>query len=91
MTACLAAPHIAIPALLAIFLPTLVLSPPSLAIDLCCHFETPPIPGFPIILPLGAILGPLSATVDTILALIQSIVDLVNSLLDQLQFSCPLE
>lgn len=89
--ACLAAPTIPYPPLLSLFLPTLTLSPPSLSVDLCCQFETPPIPGFPIILPLGAILGPLSATVDAIVALIKTIIDLVNSLLDQLQFSCPLE
>lgn len=89
--ACLAAPTIPYPPLLSLFLPTLSLSPPSLAVDLCCHFETPPIPGFPILLPLGAILGPLSATVDAIMALIDALIDLINSLLDSLAFSCPLE
>ena len=89
--ACLAAPKLPLPPGLSLLLPTLSLSPPSLAVDLCCHFETPPIPGFPIILPLGAILGPLSATVDAILAVISAAVALLNALLDQLQFSCPLE
>lgn len=89
--ACLSAPAIPYPPGLSLLLPDLVLSPPSLEVDLCCHFETPPIPGFPIILPLGAILGPLSATVDAIMAVIATVIDLLNALLDELQFSCPLE
>ncbi len=88
---CISAPTLPTPPGLSLLLPDLVLSPPSLDVTLCCHFELPPIPGFPIILPLGAILAPLGAAVDAIMAVIATVIDLLNSLLDLLQFSCPLE
>jgi hypothetical protein len=90
---CLAAPRLPTPdAAIAVLLPTLNLSVPPVGVSFCCTFETPPIPGFPIILPLGAVLALLGAAGDAILATIASVIDLLNSLLDQIPpVNCPLD
>lgn len=91
---CLAAPRLPYPPGLSILLPTLSFSLPGLGIAFCCAFETPPIPGFPIVLPLGAIFAALGAAsaLDAVIATIDSIVDLINSLIDQIPAAnCPFD
>lgn len=89
--ACLSVPALPYPNL-SLFLPTLSLSVPTFGLNLCCTFETPPIPGFPIILPVGAILALLGPAGDAVIATILAVVDLLNALLDQIPpVSCPLD
>lgn len=94
---CVAAPRLTPPtAAIDLLLPTLSFSLPTLGAQFCCAFETPPIPGFPLVLPLGAILKAIETAapgaLDTVIALIDSLVDLLNSLLDQIPpIDCPFD
>lgn len=89
--ACLQAPRLPYPDL-SLFIPSISLPDPSLAIDFCCKFKTPPIPGFPIVIPIAAILAALGAAGDTVIALIDQIVDLLNSILDLIPpINCPID
>lgn len=77
---------------ISILLPTLSFSPPTLAVDFCCAVETPPIPGFPIILPIGSLPIPgVALIVSTAMTIINTAIDELNALLDQIQVECPLE
>lgn len=88
---CVAAPTLPLPPGLDALLPVLVLSPPPApGLNFCCTFEVPPIPGTPIILPLGSVPG-MAVILQPVLTVIMAIIDLLNALLDELQFSCPLD
>ncbi len=90
--ACLSAPKIPPPPGLSLLLPPLALAIPSFTLNLCCTFETPQPPGFPIILPLGLLIPAGAAVlIQAAMAAIMAAIDKLNSLLDELQFSCPLE
>lgn len=90
---CLAAPKIpSLDAAISILLPDLSFSPPTLGVEFCCAVETPPIPGFPIILPIGSLPIPgVALIVSTAMTIINTAIDQLNELLDQLQVECPLE
>lgn len=62
---------------------------PTLGIKLCCNFSTPPIPGFPILLPLGAVPG-IAVALKGIMPALMTYIDTVNATLDVLSFDCPL-
>lgn len=88
---CLAAPRLPnVSVALAILLPTLSFSAPSLGVNFCCALETPPIPGFPIVLPLGVITG-VALILAPVMNAIMIAIDRVNELLDSLTVSCPLD
>lgn len=88
---CLSAPKVALPDV-SLLLPKLSRSTPQIGLNLCCPFETPPIPGFPIIIPLGPFLALLGPAGDAVISLIEQIVELLNDLLDQIPpVTCPLE
>ncbi len=86
---CVAAPSVPLPDL-SLLLPELDLSPPTLGITFCCKFETPPVPGTPIILSIGLLPG-IAVVLQPVMAVIMIAIDLLNALLDELQFACPLE
>ncbi len=94
---CIEVPHIGIPDIpgLSLLLGDISIPGPDLGINFCCKFDLP-IPGFPIILPLGTLLNTLaanpgqSAVVEAILTTLDQIVSTINTLLDQLPFECPL-
>lgn len=88
---CLAAPKLPYPTVaLSLLLPTLTFSPPAIGVSFCCQLETPPIPGFPIIIPLGLISG-IAVILQPAMALIMTAIDLLNSILDQISVDCPLD
>ena len=87
---CIAAPKIPYPPGLSALLPTLSLSVPSFAVKLCCTFETPPIPGTPIVVPLGSITA-IALILQPVVTVVMAAIDQLNTLLDQVQASCPLE
>ena len=89
--ACIAAPKIPYPPGLSALLPPLVLTVPPAGIKFCCTFETPPIPGTPIVLPLGAIAPGIALILQPYVTVIMAAIDQINTLLDQVQASCPLE
>lgn len=88
---CLKVPNIPLPPGLSILLglPTIVIPTPSVGVTLCCHFQTPPIPGSPFILPFGATPG-ISITLTPVLSLLSTYIALVNATLDLIAFDCPL-
>ena len=89
--ACITAPSLPRPPGLDLLLPTLELSPPQPSgANLCCNFEPPPIPGGPLILPLGLIPGA-SVLLQPVMTVIMTAVDTLNAMLDELQFSCPMD
>jgi hypothetical protein len=89
---CLKAPRIPTPDLaISILLPDLGFSPPDLTASFCCTVETPPIPGFPIVLPLGAIPG-IAVILGPLTTAIMTAIDELNSLLDEIPpLDCPFD
>lgn len=88
---CVTAPKINIADIpgLSLFLGDLSITTPDVSLGLCCNFQVAP--PFPIVLPLGAILGAMGPTADLLFEIINTIVDQVNLLLDLLSFDCPLD
>lgn len=90
---CFSGPSIPYPSGIDILLPDLVLDAPGLpGAAFCCTFEGLPIPGFPILIPIGSAFALLGAAGDAILATIDEIIDLLNDLLDLIPtVECPLD
>lgn len=89
---CIAAPHIGLPDI-GLTMPSIAIPEPSIGIELCCKFQTPPIDmatinaiiaaAIALIPGLGKVLGP-------VLSVLMKFIAVVNKILDKIQFSCPL-